>query len=79
MVFVKLRLKFFINCIYTELFKKREKPFLTRDLINNSPFPLLHISLLISQDNLLLHQDNNFYLISLGILITCLLDYVWIS
>ena len=28
--------------------------------------------------NLVLDQDNNFYLISLNILITCLLNNVWI-
>ena len=27
----------------------------------------------------MLNQDNNFYLISLSILVTCLLDNVWIS
>ena len=39
---------------------------------------MLHISLLISYKNLVLDQDTNFDLISLGILITCLLDNVWI-
>ena len=29
--------------------------------------------------HLVLDQDNNFYLISLSILITCLLDNVWIK
>ena len=36
-----------------------------------------HISLKIKYENLLLDQDNNFFLISLSFLITCLLDNVW--
>ena len=32
----------------------------------------------ICHENLVLDQDNNFYLISLSILMTCLLDNVWI-
>ena len=38
---------------------------------------MLHISLYISYENLVLDQYDNF-LISLSILITCLLDNVWI-
>ena len=49
-------------------------PFNSQDLIVNSPLWLLHISLKISYENLVLDQDNNFYLISLNILISCLLD-----
>ena len=52
--------------------------FNSHDLIFNSPFQLLHISLEISYDKLVLDQDNNFYLISLSILVTFLLDTVWI-
>ena len=48
------------------------------DLIVNSPLKLLHISLYISHENLVLDQDSSFYLISLNILITCLLNNVWI-
>ena len=46
----------------------------------NSLFHLLHISLLISNKNLVVcvDQDTNFYLINLSILITCVLDNVWI-
>ena len=43
-------------------------------MIAKSPLQLLHISMKIGYENLVLHQDNNFYLISLSILITCLLD-----
>ena len=43
-------------------------------MIVKSPLQLLHISMKISYENLVLHQDNNFYLISLSIFITCLLD-----
>ena len=49
-------------------------PFNSQDLIVNSPLWVLHISLKISYENLVLDQDNNFYLISLNILISCLLD-----
>ena len=42
-----------------------------------SPLYLLDISLKRTYENLVLDQDN-FYLISLNILITCLLDNVWI-
>ena len=38
---------------------------------------MLHTSLKISYENLVLDQDN-FYLIILSILITCFLDNVWI-
>ena len=44
----------------------------------NSPLWLLHISLEISWENLVVDQDNNLYLISLNILMTYLLDNVWI-
>ena len=47
-----------------------------QDLIVNSPLQLWHISLYISYENLVLDQDNNFYLTSLSILMTCLLDNV---
>ena len=39
---------------------------------------MLHTSLYISYDEFVSDQDNNFYLISLNILITCLLCNVWI-
>ena len=54
-------------------------PFNSQDLIVNSPLLLLHISLQIGYENLVLDQDNNFYLTSLNILITCLLNNVWIQ
>ena len=56
----------------------QKKSTLVQDLIVNSPLKLLHIFLKISCENLVLDQDNNLYLISLSILITCLLDNVWI-
>ena len=49
----------------------------TLDQIANSPLQLLYIPLLISYEILVLDQDN-FYLISLSILITCLLNRVWV-
>ena len=49
-----------------------------QDLIVNSPLWLLHIFLQSSYKNLVLDQDKNFYLISLNVLITCLLDNIWI-
>ena len=52
--------------------------FHSQDLIVNSPLQVLYISLYIHFENLVLDQDNNFYLISLSILITCLLDNLWI-
>ena len=52
--------------------------FNSQDLVINSPLQLLHISLLIIYEKLMLDQENNFYLISLSIPITSLLDYVWI-
>ena len=58
--------------------KKKHLTLYSWDLIVNSPLQLLHISMLISNKNLVLDQDNNFYLISLSILITNLLDSVWI-
>ena len=45
-------------------------------MIVNSPLQLLHIFLLMSFKNLVLDQANNFYLLSLSILITCLPDNV---
>ena len=54
------------------------KPFNPKDLIVNSPFKVLHISLWISLEGLMLNQGNNFFLIILGILITYFLDYEWI-
>ena len=47
-------------------------------LIVNSSLWLLHISLKISYENLVLDQNDNFSQISLSILITCLMDNVWI-
>ena len=44
----------------------------------NSPLWLPHISLKISWEYLVVDQDNNLYLISLNILMTCLLDDVGI-
>ena len=38
---------------------------------------MLWISLLIAYENLVLDQDNNFYQISLSLLVTCLLDNIW--
>ena len=49
-----------------------------QDLIVNSPLWLLPIYLQSSYKNLVLDQDKNFYLISLNVLITCLLDNIWI-
>ena len=42
----------------------------------NSPLKMLYASLLTGYENLGLDQDNNIYLISLSILITCLLEIV---
>ena len=50
----------------------------SQDLIVNFPLRLLHNSWQTSQANLVQDQDNNFCLISLGILICPLLDTVWI-
>ena len=44
----------------------------------NSPLKMLYASLLTGYENLGLDQDNNIYLISLSILITCLLEIVGI-
>ena len=52
---------------------------LTEDLIVNSLLQLLQNSWQISWANLVLDQDNNLYLISLDVLISPLLDNVWIS
>ena len=49
-----------------------------QDVIANSPFSLLHIPVSNILENLMLDQDNNLCLISMSILITCLLDDVWI-
>ena len=56
----------------------QSQPFNSQDLIVSSPLSLLYISLYISLESLVWDQDNNFYLISLSILITFLLDNVWI-
>ena len=53
-------------------------PINSQDLIVNSPLCLPYISFKISHKNLVLDQDNNFHLISLSILITFLLDNVWL-
>ena len=50
----------------------------SQDLIVNSPILLLHNSLSISCENLMKDQDDNFYLISLSILINHLLKIMWI-
>ena len=51
----------------------------SQDLIVNSLLQLLHIFVQISYENLVIDQDSSFYLISLNILITCLLNIVlWI-
>ena len=42
----------------------------------NSPLKMLYASLLTGYENLGLDQDNNIYLISLSILVTCLLEIV---
>ena len=42
----------------------RVKPFNSHDLIVNSPLLWLHITLLITYENLLFDQDNIFCLIS---------------
>ena len=39
---------------------------------------MIHISLNISYETLVLNHDKKFYLTSLSILIACLLDNVWI-
>ena len=49
----------------------------SQDLIVNSPLSLLHISLKISHEHLVLRQDNNLYLMSLSILNTCFQCNVW--
>ena len=56
----------------------QSQPFNSQDLIVSSPLSLLYISLYISLESLVWDQDNNFYLISLSVLITFLLDNVWI-
>ena len=56
----------------------QSQPFNSQDLIVSSPLSLLYISLYISLESLVWDQDNNFYQISLSILITFLLDNVWI-
>ena len=47
-------------------------------MIVNSPLQLVHISLKISYKNLVLEEENEFNLISLGIHISCLPDDIWI-
>ena len=39
---------------------------------------MLKVIIFSSYENLVLDQDSSFYLISLNILITCLLNIVWI-
>ena len=51
----------------------------SQDLIVNSPLKLLHISLKISHEHLVLRQDNNLYLMSLSILNTCFQCNVWMQ
>ena len=51
-----------------------KEPLYSQDLIVNSPFQLLHLLLQISDKNFVLDQENNCYLISLSIAITCLLN-----
>ena len=53
-------------------------PINSQDPIVNSPLYLLYVSFKISYKNLVLDQNCNFHLISLSILITCLLDNVWL-
>ena len=55
------------------------QPLNSQDLIVNSPPKPLNISLKISYENLVLHLDNNFHLMSLSIFITCFLYNVWLS
>ena len=52
------------------------EPFNSEELMISFPLQLPHISFPISYENLVLDQ-HNFYL-SLSILITCLLNNVWI-
>ena len=52
------------------------KPFNFQDLIVNSLLELLCISFKLILENLVLDQDNNFYLISISILISCWLENV---
>ena len=51
-------------------------PFNSQNLIVNPLLYLLHLFLWICYKNFVLDQDKNFYLMSLSILITCLLDYM---
>ena len=51
---------------------------LSKSEIVNSLLWLLHIASWIIYKNMVLDEDNNFYLIRLRILITCFLYYVWI-
>ena len=52
--------------------------FTSLNLIVNSPLKMIHISLNISYETLVLNHDKKFYLTSLSILIACLLENVWI-
>ena len=53
--------------------------FKDQDLIVNSPLYLLHIFLKTNNENLLLdHYNNYMYLISFSVLVTCLMDNLWI-
>ena len=62
-----------------QVFKRSQGKYytFTRDLIVNSPVWMPHISSQTSYESLVLDQDNLFYLIRLSILITFLLDNVW--
>ena len=53
-------------------------PYNSQDLIVYSPLKAVTYFLEVSCNNLVLDQDNNFYLIGLSILIVCLLDNRWI-
>ena len=75
-----------VRCIYQQqlitelqllsLCHQTTQPFL--DLIVNAPFWLQYISLWLSYEDFGFDQDENLYLGSLNILITCFLDNVWI-
>ena len=69
-----------VNCFWNNLhfLCGHHEPFNSHDLIVNSPLLLIHISLKICYENLVVDQDNSFYPISESILITCLLYNVWI-
>ena len=62
--------------IFTGFFSIIAQPFNSQDLIVYSPLLLLHITLFISYENLVLDQDDICQII-LCICNTCLLDNVW--